>query len=289
MKKILKYFGALCLIALVYLAVSTYIVLNEAEVFKTPVYDSIAPVLPEDFAGPGILVFSKTNGFRHEDAIVAANELFADLAEQRGWPIYFTENAAIHNPEQLKHFPLIVWNNNTGDLLTEDQQHALKDYISGGGNWLGIHGAGGTREYLWQWHPQELLKAQFIGHALFPHTPEATIVVEDREHPTTKHLPARWTRSEEWYSFAESPRTKGAHILASLDEATYDPTLNLAMGDHPLIWTHKIGKGSVYYSALGHQGSAYAETEYRTLLDNAASWLMAGAAENKAAKNTVLE
>ena len=250
--------------------------------FKTAVYETEAPDLPPNFSGPAILVFSKTDGFRHKDAIAAANRLFAQFAKKRDWPIFFTENAAIHNSDQLKHFPVIIWNNNTGDLLTEDQQQALKDYLMNGGNWLGSHGAGGTREFVWEWHPEELLKARFVGHPLFPQFPEATVVIENQNHLTTRHLPKRWTRSDEWYSFEESPRSRGVEVLASLDESTYNPKLDLKMqGDHPLIWTHTIGKGTVFYSALGHQASAYQEPEYRTMLENALIWLMNSAADNK--------
>ncbi|MDB3855909.1 ThuA domain-containing protein [Halieaceae bacterium] len=281
MKKLLSYLALIVIAVVIYFAVSTYFALDKAEVFKTPVYDTEPPSLPQDFSGPAVLVFSKTNSFRHVEAIDAANELFADFAKEKTWPIYFTENAAIHNAEQLKHFPVIIWNNNTGDLLTEDQQQALKDYINAGGNWLGIHGAAGTREFLWQWHPEQLLKARFIGHPMFPQFPEATIIVENQMHPTTKHLPKRWTRSDEWYSFAESPRARGVDVLASLDEQTYDPKLDLKMdGDHPLVWTHKIGDGTVFYSALGHKGSAYQEPEYRTMLENAIIWLMGVGAED---------
>lgn len=275
MKKIFKYFSWIILISFIYLGISTYLELDKAEVFKTPVYETQVPTLPDGFAGPAVLVFSKTNEFRHHDAIAAANKLFKDYADEKGWPIYFTENGAIHNTEQLGKFKVIIWNNNTGDVLTSDQRQALVEYIESGGHWFGIHGAGGSRSYAWQWYPEELLKAQFIGHTLFPQFPTATITVEDRQHPATRHLPERWQREEEWYSFEQSPRPRGVQVLASLDESTYEPVLDLKMnGDHPLIWTHKVGKGIVFYSALGHKGSAYEEPEYRLVLQQALSWLM---------------
>jgi hypothetical protein len=40
------------------------------------------------------------------------------------------------------------------------------------------------------------------------------------------------------------------------------------------VWWHRVGQGYVFYSALGHQGSAYDEPEHRTLLLNAARWLL---------------
>ncbi|HEB27154.1 MAG TPA: ThuA domain-containing protein [Porticoccus sp.] len=275
MKRVFKYLGLALLIYLAYAGIQAYRVLDQAEVFKEAVYETEAPTLAEDFPDNAVLVFSKTNEFRHHQAIAAANQLFRDIAQKHNLPIYFTENGAIHNTEQLKKFSTIIWNNNTGDVLTPEQRQALADYIKQGGHWLGIHGAGGSRDYDWQWYPQQLLKATFIGHPLFPQFQQATIDVEDRTHPATQHLPARWQRTEEWYSFEQSPRVKGVQVLASLDESTYNPKLDLLMDDdHPLIWTHKLGQGIVFYTALGHNGSAYQEPEYQQLLENTLLWLM---------------
>lgn len=281
MKRLFRVFGLIFLIYLSYIGLRIYQTLNQARVFDEPVYETVAPQLPLTIAGPetsatAVLVFSKTQGFRHSDAIAAANTLFKSLGEKHDLQLYFTENGAIHNTQQLAHFKLIIWNNNTGDVLNTEQRQALKSYIHEGGHWLGIHGAGGTREYQWQWYPQELLRAQFKGHPLFPQFQTATIVVEDQRHPAMRHLPQRWQREEEWYSFNESPRARNVQVLASLDESTYNPKLDLKMkGDHPLIWTHKVGKGIVFYSALGHNGSAYAEPAYRQLLENTLLWLHA--------------
>jgi type 1 glutamine amidotransferase len=260
-KKIFKYFLILCALYLTYACYQTYQILDEAELFKEPVFETQPPTLPASFQESpeqqGILVFSKTNGFRHHEAIAAANHLFAEFAAAKAWPIFFTENAAVHNPEQLARFKVIIWNNNTNDVLNQEQQTAFKNYIEGGGHWLGIHGAGGSRSYEWQWYPEQLLKAQFIGHPM-------------------KHLGEHWQREEEWYSFDRSVRNiAGVEVLASLDESSYNPGSNLLMdNDHPLIWTYPMGKGIVFYSALGHKGSAYQEPEYKQLLENALQWLM---------------
>ena len=83
MKKIFKYFSWIILISFIYLGINTYLELDKAEVFKTPVYETQVPTLPDGFAGPAVLVFSKTNEFRHHDAIAAANKLFKDHADEK--------------------------------------------------------------------------------------------------------------------------------------------------------------------------------------------------------------
>ena len=46
-------------------------------------------------------------------------------------------------------------------------------------------------------------------------------------------------------------------VLASLDEATYKGG---TMGkDHPVAWCRRIGKGRIWYTALGHTEASFSE------------------------------
>lgn len=159
------------------------------------------------------------------------------------------------------------------------QRKALKEYVESGGGFVGLHGAGGDSSYKWRWYVEELIGAQFSGHPITPHIQPAKITVEDRQHPATSGLPALWQRSDEWYSFAKTPRKPGFHILATLDETSYKPRVffgrGLAMGDdHPIAWWHCTGKGHVFYSALGHTAQSYAEPLYRGMIAGAVEWAM---------------
>ena len=243
-------------------------------------FDSELPALPDALASPALLFFSKTNGFRHEEAIPASRDLFREIATRRGWGFYATENGAIHAPELLRRFSVVVWSSTSGDVLDDSQKAALRDWIEEGGGFVGIHGAGGDPNYAWDWYVETLIGAQFTGHPMNPHFQQATMRVEDRDHPATRHLPATWPRVDEWYSFEQSARSKGARILVSLDESTYEPRLrmfwmdrDLSMGeDHPLVWSHCVGRGRAIYSALGHLGEAYAEPNHVQFLEEAAAW-----------------
>ncbi|MBI4324792.1 MAG: ThuA domain-containing protein, partial [Chloroflexi bacterium] len=99
----------------------------------------------------------------------------------------------------------------------------------------------------------QLLGTRFLTH---PAVMPGTIVVEDSANPSTAHLPKRWTRIDEWYSFNSNPRGK-VRVLATLDETTYQGG---AMGpDHPIAWCHKFDGGRVWYTALGHTPENYSE------------------------------
>ena len=243
------------------------------------VYETEAPEVPADLPRPAILVFSKTNGFRHEEAIPAANALFARLAAENGWGVYQTENGAAFSPEILGRFDAVVFNNVSGDVFTPGQRQALKDFIESGGGFVGFHGSGGDNEYAWTWYVDELIGAQFIGHPMDPQFQQGTLRVENKGHPATATLPDEWTREEEWYSFAASPRAKGYNVLLTLDEGSYKPEglmgQDLAMGaDHPMAWWHCQGQGRAFFSALGHKAEYYAEPHNVALLLGATRWAL---------------
>jgi len=68
----------------------------------------------------------------------------------------------------------------------------------------------------------------------------------------------------------------------TLDEASYSPRekipllvdKDLRMGkDHPIVWTHCLGNGRAFYSALGHRAESYAEPKHLAMIAGAISWV----------------
>lgn len=267
----------LLLLALVVLGLGVFGAYKFQQVYYGKhVYESVPPALPADLHAPAVLIFSKTNGFREDSAVRAANAGLADIARRRGWSAVFTENGAVFNPAMLPRFQATVWNNTSGDVLNAEQKQAFQTYIENGGGFVGIHGAGGDPHYDWRWYVEKLVAAEFIGHPLGPQFQRATIHVEDRNDPATRTLPEHWERVDEWYSFKISPRAPGLKVLATLDERTYNPKMfwkDIRMGaDHPVIWKHCVGRGRAFYSALGHAASTYQEPLHLAELEGAIAW-----------------
>jgi type 1 glutamine amidotransferase len=241
-----------------------------------PVIDSVAPVLPpalED-APLAILLFSKTSGFRHMEAIPAARASVERLAARHGWAVFATENAAVFNAEQLARFDVVIGNNTTGDNWTEAQKSEFIRFIEAGGGFVGVHGAAGTRYRYWDWYTDSLLGGgRFTGHPMGPQLREATVLVEDSSHPIMAHFGSSFVHTDEWYTFEASARDAGSHVLAKLDESSYSPGDDLSMGDdHPIIWIACPAKGRSFYSALGHPAAAYARPELERMLESAIAW-----------------
>jgi hypothetical protein len=248
-------------------------------------YETVPPELPPDeLRSPALLVFTKTNGFRHTEAIPAGVALIEKIAQRRGWSVFHTESGAVFNPEQLARFHATVWHQVSGDVLTPAQRDAFRAYLEGGGGWVGVHGAGGDRSYEWPWYVEDLVGAQFIGHTMGPQFQTAMWRNEDTSHPATAKLPAQWRHEEEIYSFDRSVRDRpGFHVLVSVDEGTYAPVekilwnerdLRMKDADHPMVWHHCVGRGRAFYSALGHQAKSYDEPEMEALMEGAIGWAM---------------
>ena len=99
------WFKALALLILVAIGVFAVMAYKyQAALFPEPTYDQVAPEIPDLDLETKILIFSKTNGFRHLEAIPAARKLFENIAIKNGWNSFYTENAAIHNSEDLAQF-----------------------------------------------------------------------------------------------------------------------------------------------------------------------------------------
>ena len=216
-----------------------------------PAAPSKAPVVAECADSlPRVLVFSRTMGFRHlsiPDGIGAIRELGTGR-----WCVDATEDPAVFTADNLRRYRAVVFLSTTGNVLDDAQQKAFEDYFRAGNGWVGIHAAADT-EYEWPWYGK-LVGAWFKGH---PRNQQATVNVEDRTHRSTAMLPAEWKRLDEWYSFRSNPRSD-VHVLASLDEKSYDPE-KVPMGDHPIAWYHEFDGGRAWYTALGHTKESYSE------------------------------
>ncbi len=251
-------------------------------VFPSHDHDAVAPEISADFwagADLRVLVFTKTNSFRHEEGIAGARRLLDEIAARRGFALYHSENGALFNATDLARFDVVVFSNASGDMLSGEQERAFEQWLAAGGGWLGIHSAGDSSHAAWTWYRDELIGADFIGHILGPQTQKARVVVEDRGHPVTRDLPTSFEHEEEWYSWKTSPREAGFSVLLTVDETSYEPMIrflgsetDIRMGDHPIAWWRCTGRGRALYSAMGHWASAYENPPHARLLENALVW-----------------
>ena len=215
----------------------------------------------------GVLVFSRTTGFRHA-SIPSGVAAIQALGAENGFDVTATEDPARFNRRELREFEAVIFLNTTGTVLDPAQKRAFRRYIRRGGGYVGIHSAADT-EHEWPFYLR-LVGAEFLSHPL---EQTAEFVNEAPRHPATAHLGPRFTVFDEFYSFVTNPRPD-VRVLLSIDESTYSPDPNTTdlpggtpasgvMGDHPMSWCHDNVGGRAFYTALGHENYLYELDWYR--------------------------
>ncbi len=207
-----------------------------------------------------VLVFTKTNGFRHAGAIDAGKQMITDLGNTNGlWDTDFTENPDDFTTNTLSNYNAVIWLNTSGNnLLNADQRQAFEDFIAGGGGFLGIHAATDTyRDRSWFFY-NELVGAIIQtnpNHTRNNFNADMEIV---SGHPTVNFLGNvgdTWNKSEEYYYW----KNNGGQLFAGninllMVEATGSNDYDEA---RPISWYKEYGGGRSFYTALGHNASDY--------------------------------
>ncbi len=157
---------------------------------------------------------------------------------------------------------------------------AFEDFVKQGkGGWIGFHHASLLGEFdgfpAWDWF------IKFMGGIRFkdyiPGFADAMVHVEDHHHPLMTGLPDSFViAKEEWYTYDRSPR-KNVHVLARVDEESYQPSSPVTMGDHPVIWTNPLYKAKNVYIFMGHSPALFDDSNYTRLFSNAIWWAAATA------------
>jgi type 1 glutamine amidotransferase len=205
-----------------------------------------------------VLVFSKTTGFRH-DSIPAGIAAIQTLGRQNGFTVDATEDDTLFTDANLAQYAAVVFLSATGDpVSTQPEKDAFQRYIEHGGGFVGVHAASDSG-YTWPWYGK-LVGAYFKQH---PAQQNALAKVEDPNHPSTRGLPASFTRFDEWYDFQSNPRG-AVHILTTVDDSSY--TGSTMGADHPTTWCQNYDGGRSWYTGMGHTIASFTEANFLHLL-----------------------
>ena len=202
-----------------------------------------------------LLIFSKTEGFRHT-SIEPGKRAIVKMAADQGYQADTSEDASVFENGNLKNYAAIIFLNTTGDCLNDRQQIDMMRYIQAGGGFVGIHSAADT-EYKWPWYGR-LVGAYFNGHPNNPNVREATIIRLDSSHISCRHLPDEWHRSDEWYNYRDIQ--PDLNLLLNLDETSYEGGTNGA--NHPIAWYHDFDGGRAFYTGGGHTDESFSEEAF---------------------------
>ncbi len=239
-----------------------------------------------------VLIFGNTLGFRHADAIKEGSPILERIAAGLGYAPVVSEDPALLDPEAIKQWGLLIFNNTTGDptaerkLLREEvdkegkkrpvyqtiqrpeRRKALIERVKEGAGWIGIHSAADSLYDFPEFN--QMVNGWFAGH---PWSGKVKVTIEEPDHPLMKPFgKGPWEVSDEIYQFRNYDRSR-ARILMSI----YRPSVNVLAGnrkdrDYATCWISLFGKGRVMYQAHGHGANVFKMPEYQEHMKLAMQW-----------------
>lgn len=214
---------------------------------------AILPILcsPQPVVDPDVRVLFLGDRGHHRPAERHA-ELSPALA-RRGIELTYTEDLSLLSAEGLEHYDVLCVYANI-DLLPEENERALMDWVNDGGGLVALHCASFCFRNSEAWI--ELVGAQFQRHGAEVFR---TTVVE-RDHPVTRgYLPFEsW---DETY----------VHTLHNEDRTVLEVRED-GEGAEPYTWTRVHGRGRVFYTAWGHDGRTFQHEGFHELVDRGIRW-----------------
>lgn len=216
------------------------------------------------------------NGGNHTKYSAKAKEWLNQLAIDSNFTIDYIENTAKIDANFLKQYELFLQLDYPPFAWTDIAKAAFEKYMmqKKGASWIGFHHATLLGEFegykLWNWF------SNFMGNITFksyiPGFASGKVNVELPKHPIMNGVKSPFViQKEEWYTYNQSPRPNVA-VIASVDEASYEPDTKVKMGDHPVIWSNPKMKAKNIYIFMGHGADLFDNESYKLIFKNAIFW-----------------
>lgn len=218
-----------------------------------------------------LLYVTHSAGYRHQ-VLPYSQEVLQRLGSQaNAFHATCTDDVAMVDWNNLARFDAIAFCT-TGELpISDEGKKHLIGFVRGGKAFIGIHNATDTFYNFPDYG--EMIGGYFNGH---PWHQEVGVIVEDRDHPSTRHLDEKFRVHDEIYTHRNWSRG-ATHVLMRLDNDSID----LAKGagkrddnDFALAWCHPFGEGRVFYTALGHGESTWNDPRFHRHLLGGIQWAM---------------
>jgi type 1 glutamine amidotransferase len=211
----------------------------------------------------------------HQPFADAAMQWLETRAKEEGFAIDYIRNTDLINDEYLAAHKVFIQVNYPPYHWTPVAEAAFKKAMEQGTiGWIGFHHA--TLLGKFDGFEMSPFFHTFMGNIVFKsyirEFATGTVRVEDAAHPVLKGLPTSFPiENDEWYTYDRSPRPD-VHVLANVDEESYQPARTVKMGDHPVIWTNRKYKARNVYLQFGHKPELLQNNYFTTLFLNSIRW-----------------
>lgn len=214
-------------------------------------------------------------GGHHVDYDRRARAWLDDLAQKRHFEIDYINDTKPIDDAYLKQYRVFIQLDYPPYGWTDKAFSAFQNYIEQGvGGWIGFHHASLIGEFdgfpMWDWYSKFMGGIRWKDYiATFA---RANVRVEDKRHPIMRGVPPVFpVMTEEWYTWDKDPRPN-VHVIANVDESSYQPDSKVKMGDHPVIWSNPHVKARNVYIFMGHAPDLFDNEPYKRLFENAIFW-----------------
>jgi type 1 glutamine amidotransferase len=256
-----------------------------------------------------VLIFTKSSGFEHsvikttEGRPSILEQAVKTLGEQHGFEVTATKDGRVfdtanrdsakHDPPDFRKYSAVLFFT-TGDLtkpgtdgnppMSPAGKQALLDAIHSGLGFAGVHAATDTfhtepdpedrsNRYIAHGDQQDpylrMLGAEFITHGSTPRLQAANLIVKDAKFPGLEGVTSPVNFTEEWYSLKDF--VPDLHVILALDTAGMkgEPYQRAA---YPATWARMLGKGRVFYTAIGDRPENWSNQFFLNLLAGGIRW-----------------
>jgi hypothetical protein len=200
-----------------------------------------------------MLVLTERGGV-HEGFVIEALDWLKDFSTENNFDYTVINKADSLSDTYLSQFQVFLQLNYPPYMWSDLSKAAFIKYIEEGrGGWVGLHHASLLGEFdgyaMWDWYSQFMGGIRWKNFIAAKAT--ATVHVEDSTHPVMKGVPESFSiDDDEWYTYDKDPRPN-VHVLANVDESSYQPPSDIKMGDHPVIWSNEKVKARNVYFQMG--------------------------------------
>jgi type 1 glutamine amidotransferase len=186
-------------------------------------------------------------------------------------PLMTTGQAASGGPS-LANVDAIFFLGHREVELTDAQKADLLAFVRDDGKgFVAAHTA--TTAFLSWPEFGEMLGARYDGHPWG--SAAGSVINEDPSFPATKHFPASFPFTDEFYQAKDYSREK-LRVLLRLDVSKMPShqEVHRTDGDYPLVWAKMYGKGRVFYSSLGHAAATWDNRDVQQMYFEAIKWAL---------------
>lgn len=211
-----------------------------------------------------MLVYYEAQGYKHA-SIASGITMLQELGAANDFEVVVSDgeqtevggDEGLITEDGLSQFDIVFFMNTSGDIFSNEQQQIFIDHLHEKPAFAGMHAATDT-EQSWPWY-EELVGEIYYDHSLG--TVSGTLALEAGQltHPALVGLPNPWTRDDEWFHFPDRIGTAlpGLKILLRYSAGTGAPL------GQPVSWVREWEGIRSFYTAMGHNGSAFAEPDLR--------------------------